>query len=111
MWHHVDLVWTELLEESIASIFRVEKSRVRNQHEQVASRLSHQSKTPSYTYKNSGREWEGSTWEINREERSWVCRDQVGSPGEQVAESRPEQVAERYGGGEKARATEQAFTQ
>jgi hypothetical protein len=36
------------LEESIASISRVENPLARNQHEQVASRLSHQSKTPSY---------------------------------------------------------------
>jgi hypothetical protein len=26
MWHHVDLVWTNVSEERIASIFRVEKS-------------------------------------------------------------------------------------
>jgi hypothetical protein len=26
MWHHVDLVWTDVSEERIASIFRVEKS-------------------------------------------------------------------------------------
>jgi hypothetical protein len=41
-----------------------------------------------------GREGEWSTWESNREERSRVCRDQVGRPGVQVAESGPEQVDE-----------------
>jgi hypothetical protein len=32
------------------------------------------------------REGEWVTWEINREERGRVCRDQVGRPGEQVAD-------------------------
>jgi hypothetical protein len=36
MWGHVDLVWTDVLGERIASIFRVENPQVRNQHEQVA---------------------------------------------------------------------------
>jgi hypothetical protein len=54
--------------------------QVRNQHEPVASRL----KTPSYI--RTGREGEWTTWEISREERGRVCRDQVGGPGEQVAE-------------------------
>jgi hypothetical protein len=31
-------------------------------------------------------EREGVTWEINIEERGRICRDQVGRPGEQVAE-------------------------
>jgi hypothetical protein len=39
MWHRVDLVWTEVSEESIASIFRVENPRARNQREQVAANL------------------------------------------------------------------------
>jgi hypothetical protein len=34
-------------------------------------------------YKNRGREGEWATWEINREERGRVCRDQEGRPGEQ----------------------------
>jgi hypothetical protein len=38
-------------------------------------------------YKNRGREGELATWEINREERGRICRDQVGRPGGQVAES------------------------
>jgi hypothetical protein len=46
--------------------------------------MSHQWKTPSYT--TIGREGEWATWEINREERGRVCRDEVGRPGEQVAE-------------------------
>jgi hypothetical protein len=42
-------------------------------------------------YKNIGREGEWATWVINREERGKVCRDQVGRPGEQIAEIRLEQ--------------------
>jgi hypothetical protein len=45
-------------------------------------------------YKSRGREREWAMWEINREERGRVCRDQVGRLGEQVAESGPEQVEE-----------------
>jgi hypothetical protein len=37
MWSHVVLVWTDVSEEHIASIFRVEKSEARNQREQVAA--------------------------------------------------------------------------
>jgi hypothetical protein len=73
----------------------------------VARRLSHQSKTPSYIRREGGR----ATWEINREERGRVCRDQVARPGEQVADSGPEQAEEAVGGEEKARATKQALTQ
>jgi hypothetical protein len=40
MWRPVDLVWTDVSEERIASIFRVGKSRTRNQREQVASRFT-----------------------------------------------------------------------
>jgi hypothetical protein len=40
MWRHIDLVWTHVSEEHIASIFRVEKSRARNQREQVAADLA-----------------------------------------------------------------------
>jgi hypothetical protein len=36
MWRHVDLVWTHVSKERIASIFRVENPRGRNQREQVA---------------------------------------------------------------------------
>jgi hypothetical protein len=35
MWRYVDLVWTEVSEEGIASIFRVENPRARNQSKQV----------------------------------------------------------------------------
>jgi hypothetical protein len=37
MWHRVDLMWTDVSEERIASIFRVENPRARNQREQVAA--------------------------------------------------------------------------
>jgi hypothetical protein len=37
MWHRVDLVWTNVSEELIASIFRVNNARARNQREQVAT--------------------------------------------------------------------------
>jgi hypothetical protein len=36
MWRRVYLPWTDVSEERIASIFRVEKSAARNQREQVA---------------------------------------------------------------------------
>jgi hypothetical protein len=36
-WHHVDLVWTDVSEESIASIFRQKNPRARNQREQVTA--------------------------------------------------------------------------
>jgi hypothetical protein len=48
--------------------------------------MSHQSKTLSYIRTEGGREGGWSTWEVNREERGRICRDQVGRPGEQVAE-------------------------
>jgi hypothetical protein len=37
MWRRVDLVWTDGSEEHIASIFRVENPRARNEREQVAA--------------------------------------------------------------------------
>jgi hypothetical protein len=37
MWRRVDLVWTNVSEELIASIFRVKNPHARNQHEQVAA--------------------------------------------------------------------------
>jgi hypothetical protein len=37
MWRHEDLMWTDVSEERIASIFRVEKSWSGNQREQVAA--------------------------------------------------------------------------
>jgi hypothetical protein len=36
MWSRVDLVWTDVTEECIASVFRVENPRARNQREQLA---------------------------------------------------------------------------
>jgi hypothetical protein len=37
MWRSVDIVWTDVSEERIASIFRIENPRARNQREQVAA--------------------------------------------------------------------------
>jgi hypothetical protein len=37
MWRRVDLVWTDVSEERIASIIRIKNSRARNQREQVAA--------------------------------------------------------------------------
>jgi hypothetical protein len=37
MWRRVDFVWTDVSEERIASIFRVENLRARNQRVQVAA--------------------------------------------------------------------------
>jgi hypothetical protein len=67
MWHRVNLRGTDISEERITSILRVEKSASKEPACEVASRLSHQSKTPSL-YKNREREGEWATWEINRGE-------------------------------------------
>jgi hypothetical protein len=83
MWHCVDLVWTDVSEKRIASIFRVEKFASEEPAWAGGCRLSHHSKTPSYI--RTGREGEWTTWEINREERgrvglwSWMVVD-VGHP-------------------------------
>jgi hypothetical protein len=37
MWHRVVLVWTDISEERIASIFRVENPQARKLREQVAA--------------------------------------------------------------------------
>jgi hypothetical protein len=37
IWHRLELVWTDVSEEHIASVFRVEYPRARNQAEQVAA--------------------------------------------------------------------------
>jgi hypothetical protein len=37
MWRCVDLVWTDVSEENIDSIFKVENLRARNQRKQVAA--------------------------------------------------------------------------
>jgi hypothetical protein len=37
MWRRIDLVWTDVSKERIASIFRVENSRARNQREKVTA--------------------------------------------------------------------------
>jgi hypothetical protein len=48
MWHHVDLVWTNVLEERTASIFRVEESLSEEPPWVGGCRLSHLLITPSY---------------------------------------------------------------
>jgi hypothetical protein len=62
----------------MAYIFKEEKSVSR------WLQINHQSKTPSSI--TTGREGEWAIWEINRKERGRICRDQVGRPGEHVAE-------------------------
>jgi hypothetical protein len=39
MWRRVDLVWTDVSEERIASIFRIDNTRATNQTESVCSHL------------------------------------------------------------------------
>jgi hypothetical protein len=73
MWRRVDLLWTDVSEERITSIFRVEKPSSEEPAWAGGCRLGHQSKTPSYMRR--GRDGEWVTWEINREERGRVCRD------------------------------------
>jgi hypothetical protein len=97
MWRCVDLMWTDVSEERIASIFRVEKFASEEPAWAGCCGLGHQSKTPSYI--RIGKEGEWATREINREERGRVCRGQVGRPGEQVAERGAEPVAVRWRGG------------
>jgi hypothetical protein len=48
MWHRVDLVWTDISEEHIASIFRVQKSVSEEPVLAGGCRLSYQLKTPLY---------------------------------------------------------------
>jgi hypothetical protein len=43
-------------------------------------------------YKNGEREREWATWDITREERGRVCRDQERRPGKQVADRGPQQA-------------------
>jgi hypothetical protein len=72
MWRRVDLAWTDVSEERIASMFRVEKSTREEPAWAGGSRLIHQLKTPSYirTYGGweGGREEKWAAWEINRKE-------------------------------------------
>jgi hypothetical protein len=56
MWCCADLVWTDISEEHIATIFRVEKSASEEPAWAGGRRLSHQSKTPSYIRTEGGRE-------------------------------------------------------
>jgi hypothetical protein len=81
MLRRVDLVWTDVSEECIASIFRVENPWARNQREQVAADWVTSRKTPSYVWTGSEGEW--TTWEINREEseRSVEMGQQVADDG------------------------------
>jgi hypothetical protein len=85
MWRRVDFVWTDVSEERIASIFRVEKSTRQEPAWAGGCRLSHQSKT--FSYIGTGREGEWATWGISREERGRVCID-----GRAEADSGPEPV-------------------
>jgi hypothetical protein len=54
MWHRVVLVWTDVSENRIASIFRVEKLLVRNQHEQSAATCSCWFLTRGFIYPEDG---------------------------------------------------------
>jgi hypothetical protein len=69
MWCHVVLVWTDVSEKRIASIFRVEKSASEKPGRAGGCRLSHQSKSHYdwqrynihlWTYRYSAKEWRGS---------------------------------------------------
>jgi hypothetical protein len=60
MWGLVDLVCTDVSEELIAFIFRVEKSASKEPARAGGCRLSHQLKTPSYI--RAGREGLWATW-------------------------------------------------
>jgi hypothetical protein len=80
VWRRVDLVWTDVSEKHIASIFRVEKSASEEPAWAGGCRLSHQSKTPRYI--RIGREGQEAAWKS-------IERRGVGSVemGERVAES------------------------
>jgi hypothetical protein len=80
MWRCVDLALTDVSEERIAYIFRVEKSASGEPARAGGCRLSHQLEISSYV--GTGREGEYATWETNREERGGVC----GAGQQQVAE-------------------------
>jgi hypothetical protein len=67
MWRCIDLASTDVSEESISSIFRVEKSASGEPAWAGGYKLSHQSETTSYI--RTGREGEYATWEYNRMER------------------------------------------
>jgi hypothetical protein len=73
LWRSVDLVWIDVSEERIASIFRVDKSAIEEPAWAGGCRLSHQSKTPSYIRKRMEGGW--AAWDINRKERDRACRD------------------------------------
>jgi hypothetical protein len=67
VWRCVDLALTDVSEERIASIFRIEKSASGEPASAGGCRLNHQSETTSYI--RTGRDGEYAIWEINREER------------------------------------------
>jgi hypothetical protein len=54
MWFRVDFVWSDVSEERIASIFRVEKSENEENTWAGGCRLSHQSKHQTWSYTGSG---------------------------------------------------------
>jgi hypothetical protein len=73
MWRRVDLVdWTDVSEERIASISRVEKSASEEPAWAGGCRLSHQSKTPSYIRTGGGPR---GTRETTPTPRARVCVD------------------------------------
>jgi hypothetical protein len=55
MWSRVVSVWTEVSEEHITSIFGAEKSRARNQHEQVAADWAPVENNQLYKNRKGGR--------------------------------------------------------
>jgi hypothetical protein len=57
MWRHVDPVWTDVSEERVVFIFRVENPRARNQLEQMASHVvevEEVDRTGSVSYPTAG---------------------------------------------------------
>jgi hypothetical protein len=71
MWRCVHLALTDVSEERIVFILRVEETASGEPASAGGCRLSHQSETTSYI--RTGREGEYATWEINRKERGRAC--------------------------------------
>jgi hypothetical protein len=81
MWSRVDLVWTDVSEELIASIFRVEEPLARNQREQVAADWVKSKNTQLYKNRKGGRvghmgnqhSGEGKVmWRWASKSRNWI---------------------------------------
>jgi hypothetical protein len=62
MWRRVDLVRTDVSEEHVAPIFRLEKSASEEPASAGGCRLSHQPKTPSYIRTRGGGRESGPHW-------------------------------------------------